>query len=164
MEVVEDQFEVCLVGLLYQVLGLFLGVYLVFLGQCFVVDVQVVDGGVFGQLLEVIGQQCWFVEGIGSDVVVYQYQVGVEFLYQVEFVFGVFQVLFQVFLVVVFEVVEWLEQQDFQVQVGIQLVYVVWVVVVMKQVVFEDFYFVEIGGGDGFEFFWQGVVQGYGGD
>jgi hypothetical protein len=35
---------------------------------------------------------------------------------------------------------------------------------VIQQVVFEDLDAVEAGGGDGFEFLWQGAAQGHGGD
>lgn len=164
MEAVEQDAKARVIDLAHQVPHLLPGVHMLAPGQRFIADAQATTAGVFGEQAEVIEQNALVAHAVGRGIAAHQHQVGAQFLHQVEFAFGAFQVARQAVTAAAFKVAKRLEQGDGNAQVGTHLPNFAGAAVVIQQVVFEDFYTVEPGGRDGFEFLRQGSAQGNGGN
>lgn len=153
-----------MVNLAHQLPDLLPGVDVPAPGQGFIANAQATAPGVFGQQAEVIAQDRMFTRGVGRSIAAHQHQVGAQFLHQVEFAFGPFQVARQAVAATSFKITKRLEQRDGNAQIGTHLPHFTRAAVVIQQVVLEDFHPIEPGRSNGFELFRQGAAQGNSGD
>lgn len=133
-------------------------------GQRLVPHAQATGTGALGSKAEILEEEFALAQGVGGDVAAHQYQVGAQFLHQVELALQAVEVARQAVAAATLEIAERLEQGDRQPQVGAEPAHVTRAATVIEEIVLEDFHAVEAGGGDGFEFVRQGSAQGNGGD
>ncbi len=164
MEAVEQHAEAWVINLTHQIPHLLPGVHVLAPGQCFITDAQATAPGMFGQQAQVIEENTFIADAIGRGVAAHQHQVRAQFLHQVEFALGPFQVARQTVASAAFKVAKWLEQGNGDAEVGAHLPNFPWAAVVIQQVVLEDLNPVKPGGGDGFKLFRQGAAQGNSGN
>ena len=164
VEAVEQHTEAWVIDLAHQVPHLLPGVHMLAPRQGFIADAQAALARVFGQQAQVIEQNTFVTHAVGRGIAAHQYQIGAQFLHQIEFAFGTLQVACQAITAAAFEVAKRLEQGDGDAQVGAHLPDFPRAAVVIQQVVLKDLHPIKPGGGDGFEFFRQGAAQGHSGN